>query len=136
LRCQFYSFYFNLGVTLCFNKSFKALNILESVFSLDQQINWVSVDEKVKRKVMSYSEDLMLVKVAFEKGGVGAVHRHPHLQISFISKGVFSLSISGKTQVLRAGDVYHVPTDAEHGAICIEEGEIIDVFSPMRADFL
>jgi hypothetical protein len=32
--------------------------------------------------------------------------------------------------------VYFVPSDLEHGAVCLEDGELIDVFHPLREDFL
>ena len=66
-------------------------NVFEKTLVEDKELPWEIVGDKVKRKIMSYSKDLMLVKVAFEKGGIGAVHKHPHLQISYIANGVFAL---------------------------------------------
>jgi quercetin dioxygenase-like cupin family protein len=37
--------------------------------------------------------------------------------------------------VLKAGDVFHVPSNVIHGAVCLEKGVLVDVFSPMREDF-
>ena len=64
------------------------------------------------------------------------MHQHPHLQISYVASGVFEITISGNAKILRGGDVYFVPSDALHGAVCLEDGLLIDVFSPMRADFI
>jgi quercetin dioxygenase-like cupin family protein len=102
----------------------------------DDEIAWEKVDAKIKRKIMSYNEDLMLVKVAFEQGGIGAIHKHPHLQISYIANGIFEITIDGEKKTLKEGDVYFVPSGVLHGAICLESGILIDVFNPMREDFL
>ena len=102
----------------------------------DDEIDWVVVDDKVKRKVIAYTDRLMLVKVSFETGGIGSLHQHEHDQISHIDSGVFEIEISGEKRILKAGDAYHVPSNAWHGARCIEEGVLIDAFSPCRNDFI
>ncbi len=102
----------------------------------DDEIPWEIVDAKIKRKTMSYNEDLMLVKVAFEKGGIGTIHKHPHLQISYIASGIFEITVNGKMKTLKEGDVYFIPSDLFHGAVCLEEGILVDVFNPMREDFV
>ena len=102
----------------------------------DDELPWEIVDAKIKRKIMSYNEDLMLVKVAFEQGGIGATHKHPHLQISYIASGIFEITIGGEIKILKDGDVYFVPSDVLHGAVCLEDGILIDVFNPMRKDFV
>ena len=38
-------------------------------------------------------------------------------------------------QIVKYGDGVYVPPDVLHGAVCIEEGVLIDVFSPVREDF-
>jgi quercetin dioxygenase-like cupin family protein len=102
----------------------------------DDEIAWEILSAKVKRKIMSYNDDLMLVKVAFEEGGIGAIHEHPHLQISYIASGVFDIIIDGEMKTLKEGDVYFVPSGVLHGAVCLENGVLIDVFNPMRLDLV
>jgi quercetin dioxygenase-like cupin family protein len=102
----------------------------------DTDLPWHTVEEGIQRKIMAYNDELMLVKVAFEQGRVGALHHHPHLQMSYVASGVFELTISGEKRKLKRGDVYFVPSGAVHGAVCLKKGMLIDVFSPMRADFL
>lgn len=102
----------------------------------DSEINWTDVGDGIRRKVMAYNADMMLSKVDFQVGSIGTLHHHPHTQASYVSKGKFEITISGISKVLSAGDVYFVPSGEIHGALCVEAGELIDVFSPMRADFL
>ncbi|MFN8357990.1 MAG: cupin domain-containing protein [Spirosomataceae bacterium] len=108
----------------------------ENILVQDQDVPWEQVDAKIRRKVMSYSNQLMLVKVAFEQGGIGTVHKHPHLQMSYVASGAFEITIGGQSKVLRGGDVYFVPSEVLHGAVCLEDGVLIDVFNPMREDFV
>jgi quercetin dioxygenase-like cupin family protein len=105
-------------------------------FIENKSISWEEVSEGVKRKIMAYDESLMVVKVAFEKGGAGAVHQHYHTQITHIESGVFEVEIGGEKQVLKAGDAFFIPPNVLHGAVCLEQGVLIDVFSPMREDFI
>jgi quercetin dioxygenase-like cupin family protein len=108
----------------------------EKTLVLDSEVEWEQIEPKIRRKVMSFSAEIMLVKVAFEAGGIGTLHHHPHLQISYVASGAFEITINGESKILRTGDVYNVPKNAVHGAVCLEEGILIDVFSPMREDFV
>ena len=102
----------------------------------DKEIEWLDLGGGIKRKVMAYDDQMMVVKVAFEAGGIGAMHSHPHTQASYVASGKFDITIDGKTKILKGGDVYFVPSDLVHGAVCLEAGELIDVFHPLREDFL
>lgn len=106
------------------------------VFIQDEDVTWEPVAPGMKRKIMAYDESLMVVRVQFETGGVGVVHQHPHVQISHVEQGVFEVEIGGEKKVLKAGDAFYVPSNVLHGAVCLESGVLIDIFSPMRQDFL
>jgi quercetin dioxygenase-like cupin family protein len=108
----------------------------KSLFINDNDISWEVLDEKVKRKIVSYEESLMVVKVAFKAGGVGPLHQHVHVQITHVESGVFEVEIDGQKKVLTTGDAFHIPSNILHGSVCLEEGVLIDVFSPMREDFI
>lgn len=92
--------------------------------------------EGMTRQFVGYDNNIMMVKVMFEKGAIGTAHTHPHVQTSYIVSGKFDVTIDGKTSTLLAGDGFFVEPDVLHGCVCIEEGAIIDVFSPCREDFL
>ena len=106
------------------------------VFITGNEVNWEATAPGMKRKIMAWDERLMLVRVEFEKGGIGAQHSHYHTQITHVESGSFEVEISGEKKVLGAGDVFYVPPHALHGAVCLEAGVLIDVFSPVREDFL
>lgn len=99
-------------------------------------LEWQEMAPGVRRKIMTYDEKLMMVRVEFEKGGVGTLHQHYHVQVSNVESGVFEIEIDGEKKILQAGDVFHVPSNLIHGAVCLEAGVLIDVFAPMREDFI
>lgn len=96
----------------------------------------VAVDGGLERKLMGYNEDLMLLEIKFQKGSIGYVHQHKHSQSSYVVSGVFEVIINGEKKILKAGDGFFVEPNVPHGATCLEEGILIDSFSPMREDFL
>lgn len=105
-------------------------------FILGAETAWEKAGEGVRRQIMGYDGQLMLVKVEFQKGSVGTVHEHYHSQASFVVSGKFEVEINGEKKILVAGDSFYIEPDASHGAVCLEAGTLIDTFSPMRADFL
>ena len=109
---------------------------LNCFFQHDADIAWQATDPGIKRKIMGYGPDLMVVRVAFEKGAVGKPHQHPHRQACFVESGVFDVTIDGKTARLSAGDSFFVPANLVHGVVAIEAGQLVDSFTPMREEFL
>jgi len=107
-----------------------------NVFIENDNLSWEQVDAGVSRKIMAYDDRLMVVKVNFETGGIGTLHQHPHSQITHVESGVFEVEINSKKKVLNAGDAFYIPPNVLHGAVCLETGVLIDVFSPMREDFI
>lgn len=90
----------------------------------------------ISRRVLAYSNDVMVVENSFAKGAMGALHHHPHTQITYIVSGAFEFEIDGEKHVVRKGDTLLKTDGVEHGCVCLEEGVLIDVFSPYREDFV
>ena len=90
----------------------------------------------VTRKVLAYSDELMMCEITFEKGARGNVHSHEHLQITYIAEGSFEFTIDGETKIVNKGDSVYMPSNSVHGVVCLEAGKLVDVFNPMRKDFL
>ncbi|MEZ0483555.1 cupin domain-containing protein [Fibrella aquatica] len=108
----------------------------EQQFVDAEAIAWEIVGEGVRRKILTYDANLMMVVVDFEQGGVGAIHKHYHTQISYVQRGVFAITIADEERVLKAGDAYFIAPNVLHGAVCHEAGTLVDVFTPMREDFV
>ena len=91
----------------------------------------------VIRKVLAYSKNLMTVELHFEKGAVGAPHSHPHEQIGYIISGKLVYQEAGcEDKILGTGDTYYVAPNVVHGVQILEETKLLDIFTPMREDFV
>ncbi|TDW96589.1 cupin domain-containing protein [Dinghuibacter silviterrae] len=112
------------------------INGLVKGFVEDESLPWESVGDGVQRKILAYDDRLMVVRVRFESGGIGPLHHHPHSQITYVESGVFEIEMDGVKRVLKGGDAYYVASGLVHGAVCLEQGVLVDAFSPTREDFL
>jgi quercetin dioxygenase-like cupin family protein len=97
---------------------------------------WDTVGDGVRRQILGHGPDLMMVRVDFRKGAVGVVHHHPHRQVTYVVTGSFEAEVNGEKQRLGPGDCFFVTADVPHGVVALEDGTLIDVFTPARDDFL
>ena len=105
-------------------------------FLRSADVPWEEVAEGVRRQVLGHGADLMMVVVEFAPGAVGALHSHPHRQVTYVAAGSFEVSVDGTWRVLGAGDCFYVAAGLEHGVVAREAGTLVDVFTPAREDFL
>lgn len=90
----------------------------------------------VKRKILAYGDNMMQVEVHFEKGAVGAMHSHPHTQLTHVLEGAFEFTIGEEKRIVKKGDTLYKVPNIMHGCVCIEKGVLLDTFAPYREDFL
>jgi quercetin dioxygenase-like cupin family protein len=106
------------------------------LFAQARDGEWTETSDGNRRRVILHTPELMMVEFAFRKGGVGAMHSHPHVQASYVAEGVFEVTIEGRTATIAAGGGYIVPSNLVHGVKALEPGRLIDSFTPRRGDFL
>ncbi|TPK91732.1 cupin domain-containing protein [Mesorhizobium sp. B2-4-12] len=97
---------------------------------------WTPTPDGNRRRVLLHTDELMMVEFGFDKGGIGALHSHPHVQASYVAEGRFEVTIDCRTEILGAGGSFIVPSGLEHGVKALEAGRLVDSFTPRRADFL
>ena len=105
-------------------------------FIESNEIGWETMGHGVRRQVLGHGDDLMIVRVEFEKDAIGTMHQHPHRQASYVAAGRFLVTVAGEQKVLNTGDVFYAAADTPHGVRALEKGTLIDVFTPIREDFL
>ncbi|MFN1531887.1 cupin domain-containing protein [Vibrio jasicida] len=106
------------------------------MFVFNKGIALEDLGDGIKRKVLAYSDNMMSVEVYFDKGAVGALHSHPHEQITYVLSGEFEFTIGDETKVVKAGDALYKQPNIIHGCTCLSEGVLLDNFTPMRKDFV
>jgi quercetin dioxygenase-like cupin family protein len=86
---------------------------------------------------MVIGQNVMMVRFTFEPFLVTPQHTHPHEQMTLVAKGRVKFFINGEEHIVSAGSVLHFPPNILHGATMMdEEVVLIDIFSPIREDFL
>ena len=100
------------------------------------EIDSEKTGEGVCIKILGYTDELMTVENHFEKGAVGALHHHPHTQITYVVSGKFEFTIGNEKKIVEAGDAMLKKDGIEHGCVCLEPGILLDIFSPMREEFV
>ena len=89
----------------------------------------------LRRQVMSFTPDMMLVRHRMVKGWVGAKHSHPHEQMVYVVSGSIVLEYPGGQVAAKTGDSFIVPGGADHQAWALEDSEVLDIFTPYREDY-
>lgn len=114
----------------------KYQKIITPPFFKTEEAEWEKAGEGITRQFVGYDTQIMMVKVKFEKGAIGYIHDHFHAQTTYVVSGKFRVTIDGEEKVLEEGDGFYIAPNISHGAVCEEEGMLIDVFSPVREDFI
>jgi len=114
----------------------ETMEIQTQTFVENSSIELQQVAEGVSRKILAYDKNLMMVKVDFEIGAIGALHQHPHIQMSYVESGSFEVEVNGVKKILNKGDVFYIHTNLVHGVVCLEKGALLDIINPMREDFI
>lgn len=105
-------------------------------FIFKQDVPEEIVGEGLVRQLLGYDQTLMVVRVAFDEGAEGYVHAHEHAQVSYVESGEFDVMVNGVEKRLGPGDSFYIRPNLDHGAVCRKAGVLLDVFSPVREDFL
>ena len=71
------------------------------VFQFEKELKWEHPAPGIRRQIMGYDGQLMMVKVEFEKGAVGTLHEHYHSQATYVASGKFELTIGDRTAWMR-----------------------------------
>ena len=105
-----------------------------------QLLSWETIKketmtERIWRKVIS-GEKAMIAQIFIAKDGVVPIHQHESEQISYALEGTLKLELEGREVVLRKGDVLVIPSNVPHRVVALEDYFGLDIFSPIRMDWL
>ena len=89
----------------------------------------------IGRKIIS-GERAMVAQVFLAKGAVVPEHHHESEQITYILEGALEFQIEGKKVVVGKGQVLLIPSHVPHAAVALEDTLDLDIFSPIRHDWL
>jgi len=93
------------------------------------------MSDVISRRVFT-GEKAMVAQVFLKKDAVVPLHQHESEQITYILKGALKFELQGREVVVHEGEVLHIPSNVPHRAIALEDTLDLDVFSPIRTDWL
>lgn len=89
---------------------------------------------------LAVGERSMVTKMNYVRGNFATLHRHPHEQCGYVISGEYRLTVDAPGEhidvTLHPGDTYAIPGDTPHSFEVLEGGEVVDVFTPCREDYL
>jgi quercetin dioxygenase-like cupin family protein len=106
------------------------------MFQKKDDNGYIQALEGIERKTLVYGERTLMSGFRLEKGRTLPRHAHPYEQTGYLVSGRMQLSIGEKTFETEPGDSWCIPADAEHGAVILEDSVVIEVFSPVRGDYM
>jgi len=90
----------------------------------------------IRMKTLCYGEKTLLTEFLLDGGSNLPLHSHPHEQTGYLISGHILLTIGGQKHDVAPGDSWTIPGDVKHGAHILEDSAAIEVFSPVREDYL
>ncbi|MEN6553835.1 MAG: cupin domain-containing protein [Methanobacterium sp.] len=115
--------------------------------------DYIKVFDEIERKTLVYGDNTLLTEFKLEKGKILPAHSHPEEQTGYLVSGHIILTINGERHEMKPGDSWAIPGDlqifnlqtpkihrifdgAEHGAETIEDSVAVEIFSPVRDDYI
>jgi quercetin dioxygenase-like cupin family protein len=106
------------------------------MFSKQDAAGYAKALEKVTRKTLVHGARTLMTEFRLEAGAVLPKHSHPHEQTGYLVSGRMDLTIGNETHAVSAGDSWCIPGDAAHSAVAHEDCVAVEVFSPVRQEYL
>ena len=106
------------------------------MFEKSGESGFRQVLEGVGQKTLVHGEKTLMVEFRLQKGAVLPLHSHPHEQAGYLVKGRIRMTIGPDVHEVMPGDSWCIPGDLLHCAEIVEESVAVEVFSPVREDYL
>jgi len=90
----------------------------------------------IEHKTLGHGEKTLMAEFRLAKGSIVPLHGHPHEQTGYLVSGQVKFSVGSKEIVCNPGDSWCIPGDEEHGAEALQDSVLVEVFSPVREDYL
>jgi len=92
--------------------------------------------QKIRMKTLVHGDRTLMTEFRLEQGAVLPRHKHPHEQTGYLVSGRVEMVVGAETHQVSAGDSWCISGDVEHNATALEDSVAIEVFAPVREDYL
>lgn len=90
----------------------------------------------VAQKTLVYGEKTLMTEFLLEPGSDLPIHHHPHEQTGYLVKGRLKMIINEEEFIAEPGDSWCIGSDINHGAEALEKSVAVEIFSPVREEYL
>jgi quercetin dioxygenase-like cupin family protein len=98
--------------------------------------DYKDVLEKIQQKTLVYGDRTLMAEFRLAQGADLPRHSHPHEQTGYLVSGQIELTIGGETHLVKPGGSWCITGNVEHKAMAVEDSVAIEVFSPVREDYI
>ena len=97
---------------------------------------YIPVLPHIERKTLVHGDKTLMSEFRLQQGALLPRHSHPHEQTGYLVYGRMELTIGDNVCVLEPGDSWCIPGDVAHNAVALEDSLALEVFAPVREDYL
>jgi quercetin dioxygenase-like cupin family protein len=90
----------------------------------------------IHHKTLVHGDKTLMVEFRLQQGAILPIHSHPHEQTEYLVKGQIRLTIGSDVHEVRPGDSWCISGDTPHCAEILEDSVAVEVFAPVREDYL
>ena len=106
------------------------------MFTRSNSIPFHDVVPGIEKRTLVYGEKTLMTEFRLQKDSVLPAHAHPHEQTGYLVKGRLQLTIGDQTYDVSSGGSWCIPGHATHSAVCLEDALAVEIFAPLRKDYL
>ncbi len=93
------------------------------------------INASISRQFIT-ADRVTVARFELKRGGVVPRHAHENEQVSYIVSGALKFRFDDREAIVRGGEVLQIPPNIPHAAEVIEDCVAVDVFSPIRQDWI
>jgi len=97
---------------------------------------YIKVVEGIERKTLVFGKSTLMTEFRLKKGSILPSHKHSHEQTGYLVSGRIVLIVDGQKHTMSPGDSWAIPGDVEHAGEVVDDSVAIEIFSPIRKDYL
>lgn len=106
------------------------------MFTTTDSSGYRTLLEGVRMKTLVHGEHTLMTEFHLAEGASIPLHRHPYEQTGYLVSGRLSFVVEGEQMEAGPGDSWNLAADVEHSADVLEDSVVVEVFSPVREDYL
>ena len=106
------------------------------MYKQNNKSGYRNVLDKIHQKTLAYVDKTLIAELSMEQGADITQHSHPNQQTGYLVSGEVALTIGDETHQIKPGDSWCIAGGVEHKAMALEDSVAIEVFSPVREDYI